>query len=197
MALSSWPPAVHFAPARDRCDRVIRPRRRLRCSDAVPPQSDHNVLLVGAERADEFADALRLARKGHQVAVVNPRLTAAARAYRANGGRFLRASVEKLPRTLGKFDLICENYPYPYAQSYVSARAYALSRLQRSAPGGRWIVITEHPRFAAALRAVAAQDEAIRTKFTVRFSVLSPWRAPLSSYVRRNTRFRIVFTRIK
>src|ERR1700730_12274838 len=79
------------------------------CSDFVSPCATQAVLFVGAERVDEFADATRLARDGHDVIVVNPRETAAARAFRRAGGTFLRAGVEQLPRACCRFDVICEN----------------------------------------------------------------------------------------
>ena len=75
----------------------IQPVRSQRCSDFVSPCATQAVLLVGAERADEFADAMRLVCEGHDVIVVNPRETAAARAFRRAGGTFLRAGVEQLP----------------------------------------------------------------------------------------------------
>ncbi len=190
-------PPYDWEPVSGRWESLIPTSRRLRCSEAMRGQQPQNVLFVGAERPDEFTDALRLARQGHQVAVVNPRATAAARVYKARGGSFLRTSIESLPSTWTDFDLICENYPYPRARRFEPARAYVVSRLTRLAPGGRWIVITEHPRFAAALRAAAAHDDAIRQEFTVRLSELSPWWAPLSGYVRRNTRFRLVFMKRK
>jgi hypothetical protein len=40
-------------------------------SDFLPQSLGQNVLLVGAERSDEFADAMRLVRQGHKVVVVN------------------------------------------------------------------------------------------------------------------------------
>jgi hypothetical protein len=166
---------------------------------AVPRPCLRRVLFVGAERPDEFAIAARLACQGHNVAVVNPRDTPAARAYRDGGGRFIQARVEDLPVRLGPFHVICENYPYPFpsALSYASARAYALPRLARLAIGGRWVVFSENPRLAATLTAVARHEAAVRRGFCLRFAELSPVLAPRSAYLRRRTRYRLIFQRVR
>jgi len=157
------------------------------------------VLFVGAERPDEFARAMRLACQGHIVTVVNPRLTGAAQAFRNGGGRFIQARVEDLPHRLGQFHVICENYPYPYppALGYAAARAYALARLARLAIRGRWVVFTESTRLTATLAAVARHETAVRCGFRLRFAELSPVLAPLSAYLRRKTRYRLIFQRVK
>src|ERR1700756_4696377 len=85
-------------------------------SDFLPQSLGQKVLLVGAERPDEFADAMRLVRRGHEVVVVNPRASLAARGFAKDGGTFVRTTIECLPLALGSFDLICENYPYPVAR---------------------------------------------------------------------------------
>jgi hypothetical protein len=153
------------------------------------------VLLVGAERQDEFADALRLVRRGHDVTAVNPKETAAAREFQSRGGTFIRARVEQLPPACGCFDVICENYPYPSGQHYVPPRSFALARLARLAPGGRWILFTEGVRFATLLKAVADYDEAVQDKFRVGFSRVPPEDAPPSSYPPVDTRLRLIFER--
>jgi hypothetical protein len=139
--------------------------RRQRCSDFVLPCPPQNVLLVGAERRDEFTDAMRLTGQGHDVTVVNPRATIAAREFQNRGGTFIRAGVEQLPPACRCFDVICENYPYPSGEHYVPPRAFALARLWRLAPGGRWILFTEAVRFATLLKAVADYDEAVQGRF--------------------------------
>src|SRR5438105_14927294 len=141
------------------------PVRSQRCSDFVSPCATQSVLFVGAERADEFANAMRLHREGHDVIVVNPRETAAARAFRRAGGTFLRAHVEQLPPACCRFDSICENYPYPSGRQYVAPRDFALARLARLAPGGRWVLFTESARYATLLKAVSDYDEAVHGKF--------------------------------
>jgi hypothetical protein len=142
---------------------------------------------------------MRLACQGHRVAVVNPRETAPARAYRAAGGRFIQARVEDLPSRLGPFHVICENYPYPYppALDYAASRAYALARLARVGPGGRWVMFTESPRLAAALTAVAENEAPVRHRFRLLFAELSPVFAPRSAYLRRDTRYRLIFERLR
>ena len=102
------------------------PVRSQRCSDFVSPCATQAVLFIGAEREDEFADALRLMRQGHEVMVINPRETAAARAFHLVGGTFVCARIEQLPCCY--FDVICENYPYPSGQHYVPPRAFAIAR---------------------------------------------------------------------
>src|SRR2546430_17157510 len=66
------------SPSRARAQR----KRVRRCSDFVPPCPTQKVLFVGAERWDEFKDAMRLVCQGHDVMAINPRETAAARAFR-------------------------------------------------------------------------------------------------------------------
>jgi hypothetical protein len=164
------------------------------CSDFArgPLQA---VLFVGPERPDEFADAMRLAREGHDVIVVNPRETTAARTFRRAGGTFLRARVEQLPRTCCRFDVICENYPYPSGRHYVPPRDFALTRLALLAPGGRWVLFTESARYATLLKAVGDYDEVVQRQFRVGLSSLSPGEAPPSAYPSVGTRFRLVFER--
>lgn len=157
------------------------------------------MLLVGAERPGEFAYALRLACQGHTVAVVNPRETAAARAYRNGGGRFIQARVEDLPLRLGQFHVICENYPYPYplALGYDATRAFVMARLERLAAASRWVVFTESGRLATVLVAVARRDPLVRRNFRLRFSELSSALAPPSAYLRQKNRYRLIFQRVR
>jgi hypothetical protein len=181
------------------------PRRRTRncngwqrCSDFVssscPPA---NVLFVGAERPDEFAEARQLVCQHHNVTVVNPRESAAARQFRKWGGTFIRARVEQLPLACGRFDLICENYPYPSGEHYVPPRAFALARLSRLAPGGRWVLFTEAVRFATLLKAVGDYDDAIQRNFGVIFSRISHDEAPPSTYPPVDLRFRLIFEKFR
>jgi hypothetical protein len=170
----------------------VKPQR---CSDFVSPCATQAVLFVGAERADEFADATRLVCQGHDVIVINPRETAAARAFRSAGGTFVRTRVEQLPAACCRFDVICENYPYPSGRYYVPPRIFALARLARLAPGGRWVLFTEAARYATLLKAVGDYDEVVQRRFRVGLSSLSPGEAPLSAYPYAGTRFRLVFER--
>jgi Lysine-specific metallo-endopeptidase len=171
------------------------PMRSQCCSDFASPSATQAVLFIGAERTDEFADAMRLVRQGHDVIVVNPRETAAARAFRRAGGTFLRAEVERLPRACCRFDVICENYPYPSGCHYVPPRDFALARLALLAPSGRWVLFTESARYASLLKAVADYDEAVHRKFRASLSSLSPSAAPPSSYPPSNARFRLIVKR--
>ena len=166
-----------------------------RCSDFVLGHPTRNVLFVGSERSDEFADALRLDGEGHDVTVINPRLTLAARAFQSRNGRFVPVRVERLPDGAGSFDMICENYPYPLRRYAGLAKKFALARLRCLAPGGRWILHTESQRFATALKALADFDTEVAPGFMVRVSALSPQQAPPSFYPAINTRFRVIFQR--
>jgi transposase len=166
-----------------------------RCSDFVSPCATQSVLFVGAERADEFTDAMRLAREGHDVIVINPRQTATARAFRGAGGTFLRARIEQLPRACCRFDIICENYPYPSGRYYVPPRDFALARLALLAPGGHWVLFTESARYATLLKAVADYDDAVQRIFLASLASLPPSNAPPSSYPASDTRFRLIFKR--
>src|SRR5690348_3178868 len=102
-----------------------------RCSDFLAPWSPNSVLFVGAERADEFANAIEMVHKGHDVTVVNPRRTASARAFQRQSGRFVPLRIEQLPYKCGRFDTICENYPYPLRRYSGPAKSFAIARLRR------------------------------------------------------------------
>jgi len=170
--------------------------RSQRCSNFMPTRPLQNVVFVGAERGDEFAHAMRLVCQGHDVIAVNPRETSPAKEFRRAGGKFFRARLEDLPRVC-RFDLICENYPYPSGRHYVSPRALALARLARLKPGGRWILVTESRRYASLLKAVADYDGAVRLRFRSALTPLSIDEAPPSVYPRADTRFRLVFRRCR
>jgi hypothetical protein len=176
-------------------DRPTYLRRHQHCSDFVPTCAPQNVLLVGAERPDEFDDAMRLVRRGHDVTVVNPRETVAAREFQSRGGKFIRARVEELPTACSCFHVICENFPYPSGEHYVPPRAFALARLLRLAPGGRWLLFTEAVRFATLLKAVVDYDEEAQGRFSVAISRVSPDEAPPSTYPPIDSRFRLIFER--
>jgi hypothetical protein len=169
--------------------------RAQRCSDFVSPRATQAVLYVGAERVDEFADAMRLVREGHDVIVINPRETAPARAFRRGGGTFVRARVEQLPMACCRFDVICENYPYPSGQHYVPPRTFAMARLSRLGPGGRWVLFTEAVRYATLLKAIGDYDEGVQRSFRVGLSSLAHTEAPPSAYPSAGTRFRLIFER--
>ena len=179
------------------------------CSDFATRTAALKVLVVGAERSDEFADAMRLVRRGHKVVVVNPHTSRAAGSFAKDGGTFVRTTIECLPPALGSFDLICENYPYTVARikgvcrdspcpMWLSARAiraYAMARLRYLAPGGRWIMFTESPGFADGLRAIVRGDYSIRRAFSLRIVRLISDEAPQSSYPRLTTRFKVILRR--
>jgi hypothetical protein len=168
------------------------------------------VLMVGSERSDEFADATQVLARGHNVTVVNPRESPAAFRFAGRGGTFIRCPIERLPLTLGPFDVICENYPFTVARVegvcedglcpvWLSARlmhAYAMARLRHLAPGGRWILFTESPGFARALRSIVRRDLGIRRNFNIRIVPLTNGESPRSLYPRLTTRFKVILQQI-
>jgi hypothetical protein len=167
------------------------------CSSFVVSCRRQNVLIIGAERSDEFADALWITCMGHSVTVVNPRETLAAREFKRKGGTFIQGRVEELPPACKCFDLICENYPYPSGQFYIPPTDFAEARLSRLPRGGRWILFTEAVRFATLLKAVADFDENLPGKFSCALSRVSLHQAPPSFYPPGDTRFRLIFKRMR
>jgi hypothetical protein len=161
----------------------------------VRPACARRVLLVGAERNDEFADAERFASRGHSITVINPRKTAAARRFQNEGGRFVQTTIENLAKTGREFDVIRENYPYPLRNYSDLGRRFAMARLTRLAPAGRWILFTESPRLASALAALAHFDLEIARRFNFAVSRVCPNQAPSSVYPVVDTRFQLVFRR--
>jgi hypothetical protein len=59
------------------------------------------------------------------------------------------------------------------------------------------VVFTESPRLAGALARVARADETVRRDFRLRIAELSPVLAPQSLYLRRRTRYRLIFQRVR
>jgi hypothetical protein len=184
---------------------VARSSRRIRVppvggappasSVAGAPRGVQNVLVVGAERPDEFAYAAEVAGRGHNVVVINPRVTNEARQFAARGGNFVAGEIETLPRT-PTFDLIREDFPNPQP-FFPATRAMASERLSRLAPGGRWIVVTEAPEeeFVSSLRAVAVQE---RAALTVRQFPAFHEGAPWSGYASYTTRrFVLIFEKAR
>jgi hypothetical protein len=163
---------------------------------AIPSGCPQSILLVGPERSDEFANAMRVMCRGHKIVAVNPRETRASRAFEQAGGTFIRARIEDIAPSHGRFDLVLENYPYPSGRNYVPPRPFALARLSRLAPCGRWILFTEAIRFATLLKAVVAHDDDLRGKFHVSLAPISADVAPPSHYPPVDSRFRLVFTRL-
>jgi hypothetical protein len=168
-------------------------RRRAQAILAGCPKS---ILLVGPERSEEFANAMRLMCRGHKIVAVNPRETRASRAFESAGGTFVRARIEELSPACGHFDLVLENYPYPSGRNYVPPRPFALARLSRLASCGRWILLTESIRFATLLRAVVEHDDDLRGMFRVSLVPISTDAAPPSHYPPIDSRFQLMFDRV-
>jgi hypothetical protein len=181
-------------------------RPQAAASNLIPPSAGHSrlfragcrksILFVGPERPDEFAKAMRLMCHGHTVVAVNPRETRGSRAFQQAGGAFLPARIEQLPVGCSRFDLILENYPYPSGQDYVPPHPFALARLSRLAPCGRWILFTEAVRFATLLRAAIEHDQNLQGRFRVSITPTSADAAPPSHYPPLDSRFRLVFQRV-
>ena len=167
------------------------------CFRMAPPRLHQNVLFIGPERGNEFAHALRLTRRGHDVIAINPRETASAAAFCRAGGKFIHARIEDLPPELCRFNLICENYPYPSGRHYVPPRPFALARLSLLRPGGKWILVTESARYASLLKSVGDCDDDVSARFRSTLSPLSIDEAPPSFYPRAKSRFRLIFQRFQ
>jgi hypothetical protein len=176
----------------------LRPEQRqipYRHSGLASSFSNLNVLFVGAERANEFDAALRLLRCGHNIFAVNPRETVAAINFQQAGGTFLRGRIEELSRECCGFNLILENYPYPSGRHYVRPPAFALARLVRLAPRGKWILYTESSRFAALLKTAVERGPFLTNRFRVRVAKIPLGAAPPSDYPQMDTRYRLIFER--
>jgi hypothetical protein len=100
-----------------------------------------------------------------------------------------------LPREACCFDLIRENQLYPTEQHYLSARLFVLARLSRLKKRGRWILVTQSPRYASFLRAVGDYDEAVQRNFTVSLSSLAPGQVPCTLHPGGKACFRLIFQR--
>jgi hypothetical protein len=170
--------------------------RRLHSLKCVLPRPFLQMLFVGSERPEEFREALKLATDGHAVLVVNPRETDAAKSFQLAGGKFLRARIEDLSPHCRGFELIREHYPYPSGRHYVPPKAFALARLRRLAPGGRWILYTEANRFATLLKAAVDFDSRFIGRFTAELSRIPFDSAPASHYPATHARFRMIFRRL-
>jgi hypothetical protein len=179
-------------------DQMTRPAASSRRRWEHPPdgaRARRRVLFVGAERPDEFADAVRVAGRGHQVMVINPRQTLAATRFLDAGGTFVRARIEQLPPGCCRFDIIYENYPYPSGRNYVPPRPFVLRRLARLAPRGRWILFTESARLASLLKAVGDHDVPVQRRYRVTLSSVPIGGAPPSHYPPTASRYRLQFER--
>jgi hypothetical protein len=126
--------------------------------------------------------------------VVNPRETHAARTFCARGGKFVRARIEQLPQEYCRFDVICENYPYPSGRHYVPPRPFAQARISRLAPGGRWVLFTESARFASMLKAVGDYDM-LGGEYRMALASVPSDVAPPSTYPSINSRYRLIVER--
>jgi len=150
-----------------------------------------NVLVVGAETAEEFAYAARAASRGSSVTVVNPQATAAARTYQQAGGNFVQGRIESLPRS-PTFNIIREDFPFPLGRVYSPTAEFVSERLARLAPGGRWVIVTESEEFAATIRAAAESQGAT---VTTRGFAAAHEAAPSSVYPRETSRSAVIVER--
>jgi hypothetical protein len=174
---------------------LIEAAQRRSCAKFVRLGESRKILLVGPERRDEFAHALELMSRGHDVTAINPRESSAARAFHRTGGKFVRARIERLPGP-SRFDLIFENYPYPSGKNYEPANPFAVARLARLAPGGCWIVYTEALRFASLLKSVIDYDPRLVGRFTASLRRISFDAAPPSHYPANDLRYRLICRRL-
>jgi hypothetical protein len=155
--------------------------------------SMQRVLVVGAEQPEEFDWAAGLQASGQDVTVVNPRTTAAARQFRQGGGNLLTGTVESLPPQLS-FNTIREDFPFPLGRAFQPTRDFAMARISRLLPGGRWVVVTEASEFATTLEAAVTGLDVDVTRTTAPLAheatPTSPWLPETSQ-----ERFMLVFTR--
>lgn len=168
------------------------PERSSGSGDGGGSEASQRVLVVGAETPEEFAYARSVAGRGHDVSVVNPKVTSEARAHMARGGRFRAERVEKLPRE-PSFDLIREDFPFPQGRALGPTESFAAERIARLAPGGRWVLLTESGEFAHTLRAAASRlNVRVNVRQYSRFPEFHE-ATPASSWPRDPTRFLVVF----
>lgn len=157
----------------------------------VPP-NPQSVLVVGAERADEFAYADDLMAHGQQVTVVNPTVTDEAQAFAERGGNFVRGRVEDLPEGQ-QYTTIREDFPFPLGRAFQPTSEFATARLDRLAPGGRWVVVTESSEFSTTLQSTVIGRPDIRV--TTREIPLFHEGTPQSDWPREARRFVLIFER--
>lgn len=152
----------------------------------------YRVLMVGAERADEFDWAAGLQASGQEVTVVNPATSPAGRQFRRGGGHLITGNIERLPPAPA-YNVIREDFPFPLGRMFQPTRAFAEERIRRLLPGGRWVVATESDEFATTLQAAAGPEVAVsRTTAPLEHEATptSPWLPETS-----RERFVLVFTR--
>lgn len=144
-------------------------------------------MVVGAERAEEFAYATHVASRGNQVMVVNPKMTSAARRYQKGGGNFVKKGIEELPKS-SRYQIIREDFPVPLP-GYPPTAEFVAQRLTCLAPGGRWVIVTESEEFVRAIRA-AAETKGTNT-FIRRFPKAHD-ASPKSKHPKETSRFTVI-----
>ncbi len=153
--------------------------------------SQPTILVIGAETSTEFDYALRTSKRGAITTVVNPNETREARSYQRAGGNFVRDIVENLPAN-ARFNLIREDYPFPFDRALHPTRQFVEARLGRLKPSGTWVVITEKPEFVPTLDIAGRSANARVTVYEI-----PRWHeaTPQSSYPREKDRFVVIFSR--
>lgn len=112
------------------------------------------VLVVGAERLEEFDYARRVAQNGAEVTVANPSMTAEARRFSDEGYNFVQQPIQQLPEG-NTYNIIREDFPVPTGRLLQAADHFLDARLSRLASGGNYVLVTESVEFANAIRAAA------------------------------------------
>ena len=100
-----------------------------------------SLLMVGPEREREFQSLRALEQSGVRVKVVNPTLSEDAKQFVKEGGPFVEAKVQDLPKEL-KFDNVHENFPNPPGRT-TQGLSEVGARFDRVKPGGRLSIVTE------------------------------------------------------
>jgi hypothetical protein len=188
LALASIPASPRIAP---RFREATAPAENVppaESTGARTPGPAQNVLVVGAETAGEFSYAAEVAAAGQPVTVVNPVVSSEATAYIAQGGNFIRGTVQDLPLQPA-YTMIREDFPFPLGRGFPPTAEFAAARINRLAPSGRWVVTTEAEEFAKTLKATATIDGA---RVTMREIPLHHEGAPVSTWPRDQTRFVLI-----
>lgn len=149
------PPAVtmHTAPEGP----VLPPSSSTGGGGGTPPPAPQRILVVGAERPEEFRYAREVAARGHEVTVVNPQATPESATFAAEGGNFVQAGIETLPQQ-PLYNVVSEDFPVPIRRMFPQAQAFASERITRLEPGGRWVVATESAEFVQMLQLVGGMQ---------------------------------------
>jgi hypothetical protein len=153
------PPVSQAPPTTPTPDTSTAPPAPPQTGEGGTPPTPQRILVVGAERAEEFQYAREMAALGRDVTVVNPQATPESEAFAASGGNFVQAGIETLPQQPG-YNVVSEDFPVPVRRFFPQAQAQATERISRLEPGGRWVVTTESAEYVQMLEVVGRMQGA-------------------------------------